>query len=80
MVSVLRRGLKRRRTRYTPAVLEAVEELELDLGLVLSVQLEVVDGNANLGGEDVDGLGGLRLGDLDIAKGETTISKLPDRT
>lgn len=49
------------------AVLERLEDLEGDLRLVAAVELEVLGGNTALGSNDVDGLGVLRLGDLDVA-------------
>lgn len=48
-------------------MLERVEDLELDLGLVATVHLEVVSGDSNLGSEDIDSLGSLSLGDGDVA-------------
>lgn len=50
------------------SVLERLEDLELHLGLVASIHLEVVDGDTDLSSEHVDGLGGLRLGDLDVGR------------
>lgn len=50
------------------AVPEVVEHLELDLCLVAAVELEVLARDADLAREDVDGLGDLALGDLDVAR------------
>ena len=47
-------------------MLERVEELELNLGLVLAVHLEIVGGNPDLSGENVDGFRGLRFSDFNV--------------
>ena len=50
------------------AVLEPVEDVEVDLGLVLAVEVEVVLDEAELGGHFDDGVEGRRLGDVDVAR------------
>lgn len=49
-------------------MLQRVEDFELDLGLVLAVHLEIMSRNANLGGQDVDGLGCLSFRDDDVTE------------
>lgn len=52
------------------AVLEGFEDLELYFRLVFTIHLQVVDGDSDFSGKDIDSLGSLRFGDFNVAAHE----------
>ena len=64
--SRFQKSLRRNAKSCSLSMLEGVEKLKLDLGLVFAVHLEIVGGNSNLSGENVDRFGSLRFGDFDV--------------